>query len=307
MPPRALKILGVICFVLLAIWMVGLYRQVHRGNKSPYLQAMDKATHVTLKQGGRAIFLQKEKQGWTVANATAGPFYAVDEDRWHALDSGLRDLRLEDVISENSSHAADFDVDANRGMQVSLGGADKALLVDGIFGKQAMDAVHVYFRYVDQPAIYLGRGLFVTDLGGTDLIGWRNHHLPTLAENQVERFSIKGRTFSTQVEKSSASWLVNGQLADADKVNTWIGAFAHLRADDFADRQSTSSPKTSDLVYAVIDAQGSAAHVVLHIGSLDPKGKRYPFALNADSEIAWMSEPRMQALLVKPADFQKTK
>ena len=96
-------------------------------------------------------------------------------DAGSAFESGLKNVQLEDVISERADRAADFQVDAAGGLRVTVRDHAGALLADGVFGKQAMDATHIYFRFPDQPKVYLARGFYRGDLGGADFSGWRTH------------------------------------------------------------------------------------------------------------------------------------
>jgi len=303
MPVRLLKGLALACAALLAIWIFTLYRRVPHG-KNPYAKPLAAADHVVLQEGVLQIDLQKEKQGWSVAANAKGPFYPVEEERWRTLDSGLRDLNLEDVISERGGQAAEFGLDAAQATRVTaLAGAKP--LVDGFFGAQAPDGLHIYFRYADQPQVYLAKGLSRAELGTLDFSGWRNHALVNIGENAVTdvTIDIQGRPF--EIIKSSDAWSLNGQAVSAEKVNLWLGAFAHLRADDFIDRTSTGAPQGPALNYATLTAKGGAgAPAILRVGAFDAQGKRYPVSA-PDGGAAWVSESRMQALLLKPADFQK--
>jgi hypothetical protein len=299
---RVLKLLALSCTILLLAWLASLYRQVPH-NKSPYAKAVDAAQSIQLQQVDSRIYLRKEKQAWTVSTSTAGPFYAVDEDRLHTLTSGLQDLQLEDVISEHPRNADDFAVDT-LGIRVTLRAGQGKVLADGIFGKQAEDATHIYFRYADQPAVYLARGLLRGELGGADLTGWRNHALVSMSEDQIQTVHIQTQGDQALLQKSSETWTVNGAPADTAKVKTWLGAAAHLLADDFAAPASTTAPKAADLRAAVIMIKDANSSVTLSIGALDAKNKRFPVSTGAENGVAWIAAPRMQALLLKSADFK---
>ena len=300
MSVSALKKLGVFCAILLAAWLFTLYHRIPH-NKAPYVKALDQAQRIEIARNNRQVVLMKKGKDWTVAGGVAGPFFAIEEDRWRTLQSGLRDLKLEDVISERADRAAEFEVDETSGTRVRLLDAHNAALVDGVFGKQASDALHIYFRYADRPTVYLARGLFRDDLVGADLNGWRSHALTTASEDAVTAFKIATRHGAAEVRQSSPTWTVNGQPADADKVNTWLGAFAHLRADDFADASSSGSIALNEATLSATTAGGTET---LRVGPLDSKLKRYAVAA-PDGRIAWVSEPHMAPLLLAPSDLRK--
>jgi hypothetical protein len=303
---RTLLKLGALCGLLLIVWLFVMYFRVAH-DKAPYLKAIDGADQITLQQGDVQTFLHKELKGWSAAASVSGPYYPIDAERWHNLQSGLRDVQLEDVISTRADHAADFQVDAAHGLRVSAKNHDGNVLADGVFGKQVADAVHIYFRYSDQPTVYLARGLFRGDLGGADALGWRSHDLVTMAEGQVDSFHIQQGNVVMNLKKSSDTWTLNQFPADTDKVNTWLGAFAHLHADDFIDLKSTGTPVASDLHYAIVTVKSGGAEVTLRVGPLDAIAKRFPVSTGPENGIAWVSEPRMQAILVKPVDLLQKK
>lgn len=300
MSVSALKKLGAFCAILVLAWLFTLYHRIPH-NKAPYVKALDQAQRIEIARNTHHVVFVKKGKDWAVAGDPAGPFFDIEEDRWRTLQSGLRDLKLEDVISERADRAADFEVDPASGTQVRLLDAHGATLVDGFFGKSAQDALHLYFRYAGQPAVYIARGLFREDLAGADLNGWRSHALTAVSEDAVTSFKIETPRGVVDVRQSSPTWTVNGQPADADKVNTWLGAFAHLRADDFADPEAAKSISTNT---ATVSATSAAGTVTLRIGPLDPKLKRYAVA-TSDGRIAWVSEPHMAPLLLPPSDLRK--
>jgi hypothetical protein len=303
MSARVLRILILACSVLLVLWLIFVYRQIPR-TKSPYANVFATADSVQLEQGPHQIFLQKKGSAWTVGISSGATIYAVEDERWHSLSAGLQDVQLEDVISKRKESADAFEVGAE-GIRATVRDASGKILADGVFGKQASDAIHIYFRYPDQSAVYLARGLFHGELGGSDLSGWRDHTLISMSEDQIDSVQIQSKGNNLLVQKSSDTWTVNHAPGDPAKIKTWLGSVAHVRADDFVVMASTGAPQGSDLKQATLTLKSATSEVTLHMGTLDPKTNRVPVSTAAENGIAWISGPRLQALFVKPADLLK--
>jgi hypothetical protein len=69
-------------------------------------------------------------------------------------------------------------VDEASGTRITLKDAKGGILAEGIFGKLAPDAMHIYLRYPDKPNVYLARGIFPEELGKADPDAWRRPKQP---------------------------------------------------------------------------------------------------------------------------------
>ncbi len=103
----------------------------------------------------------------------SGTPYLAEESQVKSLISGLKDVQIEDEISDRADRASDYEVNAESGTRVDFLDAKGTKLAEGIFGKQAPDYSHIYFRYPDKPNVYLARGLFRGELGQPDPDSWR--------------------------------------------------------------------------------------------------------------------------------------
>jgi hypothetical protein len=143
---------GVLLFLLgISFWRLASHSPV------PYAKA-NRAVGIHLAQGAVSIQLDRKNMAWEVMTSS-GPKPA-DGDKVKSLLSSLTDVTLDDVISERSDHNADFEITPASGTRVSLLDAQGKPFIDGIFGKQAPDFSHIYFRFSDRPQVYLASGIF---------------------------------------------------------------------------------------------------------------------------------------------------
>lgn len=296
--------LVVSCIILVLVWLVYLYVQVpHR--QAPFKQASTKTVSVTLQRGKAKVTLhRKSDKEWTV---DAGG-YPADMDHVKALLSGLEDTQIEDKISERADRAADFEVNPETGTRVTALDAQGHVVGEGIFGKQAPDFSHVYFRYVDRPDVYLARGLIRGELGDASLAYWRSRAMVAIPEAEVQSITIQGKGFTTTLTRSTTStWLMNGTIIDPNPVYTLVGALAHLQADDFVDLASSPSLTPASLTMAHITIKGSHDTAELSLGPEDKASRRYPVSTGASAGTAWVSEAKINAILLKPSSFPALK
>jgi len=169
MSSSILKKLSLVAGILVILWVAYLYRQVPRF-QSPFANADSQAIHIQLTRGPKIVELLKQGSDWKVSiGTTTAP---ADESQVIALLSSLKDVQVEDEISNRADRAADYDVTPESGTLVCLWGAQPSPFAKGIFGKQAADYAHIYFRYPDKPNVYLARGLMRGELGQPDPDSW---------------------------------------------------------------------------------------------------------------------------------------
>jgi hypothetical protein len=306
MPPRLLKILITTTFIL-ALVLAGLY-WMHRPRHSqrPFTASLDAAQKVTLQTGSTQIELIRDSATWTVSSGSKGPYKAESEHVKSLLNS-LKEVQVEDVISERSD-ATEFQLNPGSATQVTLLGKNNAPLATGLFGKQAPDGAHSYFKYPDQTAIYLARGGIRNDLVEAGVNSWRNPTLLNASEDQVLTLLIEGPGFKTALARSSDTWSCNGRPIDPTPVWGLLGQLVHLRAEEFADPVQHPELAASRLTYAtVILQQHDGTSHTLHIGPLDKKSTRHPVSIDADPNVAWIPEGIVKAILQKPSSFKSKK
>jgi hypothetical protein len=296
MSSSLLKKLGLVSGVLLLLWIVYLYRQVPHA-RAPFAKAADAAERIVLEQGSGKVELQKQGSAWKVASSS-GPLYAADEERVRTLLSGIKDVQVEDEISDRADRAAEFEVDAESGTRVRLVGPSGSQSVEGVFGKQSPDISHIYFRYPDQPNVYLARGIMRGDLGTADVNSWRSRQLMDLPETKIQAITIEGKGYKTElVRMSTDSWTLNGKEVEPGPINILVGTLAHLTASNFIDSAAYPGLTYEGLTYALVLVKGADASFELKIGAEDAKSKQYPVSINKDAGLAWIPEAGVNTIL----------
>ena len=292
-----LLITGTLAFILVAVLIL------HRPHlsDSPFSGDLDKAQSITVQNG--ALTLQLTRGGtddWSVSMSSAGPFKA-DTDKVKTLISGLKDMRVDDVISEHGDQAADFGLNPESATVITVHLKGASHVSQGLFGKQAPDYNHIYFRYPDQPAIYLAHSVGRGELGEPGLDSWRDRTIVNVVEDQILTLVIDGPGYKTALARSSDTWSMNGTVVEPGPVWFMLGQIAHLKADQFLD----PGEKIKPLTYASILIQSKDGHVhTLHLGKPDTGSKEYHVALDQDMTVYGVNESVIQSLLRKPGDFR---
>jgi len=298
---RTLQILGVVCGLFVIAWGAYLYVQVPHAS-APFKKTGEAAV-ILIRQNGRQVELRRKDKQWEAGAGLGGPFYRTDADRVKTLLSGVESLHVEDEISARPQSAAEFEVDAASGTRVTSQAANGKILADGVFGKQAPDFTHIYFRYDDRPNVYLAGGLIRGELGEPGLAYWRDKNLISMAEPDVQSVVIQGPDFKTSLARAgTAAWTLDGKPIDPAPVYALIGQLAHLKADDFVDAAASPTVTMGSLKFAHVTIQGKDRTVELSIGPEDKAAKRYPAATDP-LDLAWISESRVAPLLLKPSAF----
>jgi hypothetical protein len=288
--------------ILTLLVLVYFYLQVPH-HQAPFGRALDGAQQITLRIGSSKVQLDKEGTTWKVSSGAAGPFPA-DSGKVKSLLDGLRNVQAEDEISNNPQRAADFQVNAASGVDVAIFKPGGTLLAEGIFGKQAPDFNHIYFKFPNKPSVYLARGIIRGELGEPDLNSWRSHQLLDIPDEQIRAIFIEGHGFKTPLVRSSDTWSANGEKLNAAPVWGLVGMLAHLHVDDFVDLSQHPALAAARLTYASVVVQTTTGNHQLHFGAPDTKDKRTPVSVDQEPSVGWISESTAGAVLRKLSDFQ---
>lgn len=300
--PRSLKILASLVLVLVVLFIGYLYKQVPQRTK-PYEAALKETTVITVSEKEATIRLEKKEDQWRVGLPNQ-KLFAVDDARLQTILTALKNLQLEDVLSERPEAAGEFDVSPSSGMRVTLLNASNKTLADGIIGKQSPDYSHIYFRFPDSPKVYLARGIFRGELGQPLVEVWRKQALLEFGEKEIVELAITRGAETLSLVRSSDNWTSNGRFIDPLPVFGLLGTLAHLRADTWAVEGAPGVPAVEALKSVVINLKTADKSYTLHIGALDVKGKRYPVSAGPDTGIAWISEQSLKPALLKTSDIK---
>jgi len=305
MSTSILKKLSAAAGVLVLFFIVYLYRQVPR-SQAPFADAEARMERIILAHGAKRVELRKQGNAWKVASD--GGYFPAEDSQISTLLSGLKAIKIEDEISNRADRAAEYEVTAESGTQVQLFGANETKLAEGLFGKQAPDFAHIYFRYPDKPNVYLASGMIRGELGGIDVNAWRNHQLLDIPETKIQAITIEGEGFTTELVRTSTNvWTMNGKVIDTGLLNALVGTLAHLHVNAFVDPAAYPALSYEGLAYARVTVKGADSSVELRIGALDVKSQQHPVSIGKDNGLAWLPKSIVNSLLQRPSAFPAAK
>jgi hypothetical protein len=296
-----LKKLGFFCGILVLLGGLYFYRQVPQ-TKSPFHKAIPEASRMKIERAGKSVEFAKVGNDWKV-KLGSGELAMADETQFPALLSSLKNVQVEDEISDRADRASDFEVDASSGSRVTFWDAKNKALADGIFGKQAADYLHIFYRPADQPNVFLARGVYRGELGVMDPLAWRSRQLINIPEPEIKGFTIEKKGAKTEyVRVSTESWTANGKAVPAEDAHRLIGTIAHLRADSHVTSLDLPAPTYENLTFARIAVVGEKSQAEIRIGPLDKKTPRYPLSSGPENGITWLSQATVDSLLSPPSN-----
>lgn len=306
MTSSILKKLALATALLVAVWIVYVYRQVPH-EEAPFAKVAKKVERIVLEQGGMTAELRQEAGSWKAGHST-GAFYAADGNLVQALVAGLQNLQLDAEMSTRADRAADYDLTLDSGMVVRLQDATGLKMAEGLFGKQAPDMAHIYFRYLDKPNVYIGRGVIRGDLGRAAVAYWRSRRLIDIPEAKFQSITTEGPGFKTELVRTSTDvWTMNGKVVETGLVDALVGTLAHLNVSEFVDPALFPQLTYESLTQARVLVKSAAASVELRIGAEDAKSKQFPVSVSPASGVAWLPESLIHSLQLKPSAFNEKK
>lgn len=299
---RTLKSLIAILILLGGLWLVYMYFRVPHG-KRPFQKMVKDAVAIEIKESNQTLRLQKAGEEWKAATANNKQL-AIDAARMRTMLNLLNDVELEDVISERPAAADEFEANVASGAHVRVLGASDKLLAQGIFGKQAPDFTHIYFRYPDQPQIYLARGAVRGEVGPATVNEWRPKTVIDVAEADVEAISVQGPSSTVELAKSTTGWTRQGQAVAPEPVYQFLGAMAHLKPEEWITEGTAGAPTFDDLTEWKFILKSPKKTQELRVGKRDPKTKRFAASPSPEAGVAYISEASFLPLQLTPADFK---
>jgi len=291
-----LALTGVLFLVTAGYWIW----QHRSGQRFPFEKSVPQADIWTLQYGPTTLVFAHRVNDWTVS-AGSGAFTADINRVKKALDN-FQALSVEDEISDRADRASEFEVDAASGVRVELM-KGPASLGAVILGKPAPDVGHSYIRFPEMPNVYLAKGIVRATLFPIDLKNWRSKDLWFLNDDPIVSILIETPSARTYLLRSSDTWTCNGEPADKTAAESLASQLHALRADEVVDLPIPADLAPEKLTFARIVVQTKSSAHELHLGTRDAKFQRSPAALANDTNIVWLYDYRVNALLKTPSDF----
>lgn len=299
MPPY-LKALGLFAGVLIALAVLVLWRDRPKEER-PFSIPYADVERVVLAKNADTVTLEREGASWVAYGDPAVKYRAQNVKIVQFLDT-LRELRVTDQISRRDDRLADYGLEGQELLRISLRGKN-GKTVEGHFGKPTMDFGYVYFRRPTGGGVFLAANTVRYTAVVAD---WRDRAIFSLSEPAVKTVVIQTpgstATLTRGGTDASPAWQCNGKPADAEKVRQTVSALASLTADGFADMQPVPvDPSALKGASVRIDGQ------LLEMGPLDKSAGRYPARVEGKPGVFWISKTDADAFLKKPSDFLSSK
>jgi hypothetical protein len=235
----AVAVLGIIAIFVL--------RQPQKGERTtdrpdrPFakLSAGDVDTLEVTKAGTKAV-IKKEGGKYKV---TAPVPYAADESVAKSAFEAVEKLDFTDLVTEQASKQAEFDVDDAKAVHLTAKKGDK-VLVDVLVGKMAGSGTMM--RPVGKNEVWQtsGASRYAFDKSAAD---WRDKSVTTFTPADAEKIDVKARDGAHVVAKKTGTkegsedkWEVSESTVKIDKLDNGVpsgivSAMASWKANDFAD------------------------------------------------------------------------
>ncbi|MFQ5507864.1 MAG: DUF4340 domain-containing protein [Leptospirillia bacterium] len=246
---KTLVILLVFVLLLAGLFFAGRIDQENAGGTaSGQLLALDpeRIARVVLESAsGRTVLVRKDGE-WMLTEPIS---YPADSALVASTIGALVELVSDGVISSNPERASVFEVDASRGLSVSVfedteSGQPLARLT---LGKLSPDFGHTYVTLGDRPEVHQVRGTlrfrFERDAGG-----WRDKTVLAFDAAEIHRIDLAAEgMLSVEREADGASWRwavdhpTPASALDPEKVGQLVRFLATLKAHDFVDEVPDAS------------------------------------------------------------------
>lgn len=233
-------------FVVLGIIAVVALRAPEKGERASDrtrpIPSIDAAqiTTVDVIKGGVTTTLKKEGETYRV---TAPVAYAADAGNAKAVWEGLGKMDVSDLVTEQPSKQAEFQVDDKDGVRV-VAKHDAQVLADVIVGKTVGAGTMVRLPGKNEIWQASGIGRYTFDKPASD---WRDKSISTFTATDAQKLEVAakdGAKLSLKKtgtkEGSEDKWQVVDSTVKIDKLdnataNGVVSALASWKANDFAD------------------------------------------------------------------------
>lgn len=197
---------------------------------SQILNYTDKIDKIEIKKPEKeADVLVKIKDIWQIASQNNLP---VDPDLINKLIEIAENLAIKNKVSENEAKYADFEVTAEKGVEVKFYQKDK-LVSDFIIGKEDWQQGGAYLKKEKDKAVYLTNESIRYIFSQPD---WRDLNLTKVLKDDISSINITGIAGNVvALEKKDNKWQINQkelEQAKQDKLNSLLDEILVLKAAD---------------------------------------------------------------------------
>lgn len=184
--------------------------------------------------GSRNLTFENHDGKWFLITAV-GP-YPADRNQIAALLQAIRELKRDNIASQNQDKQSLFGVKANEGTEVIAYNLDGQKIVDFIVGKKGPDGLSAYVRRADADEVILQPGNLRDHLDKPEKL-WRDRRVfPVKADDVVEiTLQVNEETIVLNRDTRGGWFLIKpvSRKADGTRVEQMLTVLNDLEAVDF--------------------------------------------------------------------------
>ncbi|MEM9548780.1 MAG: DUF4340 domain-containing protein [Bacteroidota bacterium] len=248
------KILAIIFFVLLGIWILNKsFNRVSDTSFKSVLMQVDTATvdKLVLYPKGMdstVLTLTRSNGNWNISNSTLTT--AADKNRVTSVLSQIAYIPTKRLISKKEENQVDYEVDDKNGKIVEVYQGDN-LLNKVIFGRfnfnQNTRSATSYGRIADDNEIYSLDGMISMSFD-TDFNSFRNNKLISINKDDIRGIEYNG----TPLQPAGKNlWTYNGIQVDSIGMTSYLRGLSNITSTTFADGFSGNSGSSKTMTIRV--------------------------------------------------------
>jgi len=236
-----------ILLVVLAV-LLGLYYATEAPRKSRQKQEPEKLIPGFERQQVATIVVQSPEKGTATLRNEQGVWQVSSPDaRTYQADAAALDklleivggLKVETLVSKNPKNFDQYEVTAEKGLDVRLADSDNRSLARLYVGKSGPDIFSTYVRVQDSDRVVLVGSILKT-VFEKELKDWRDKTIFKLNKDDIVAYAVDGTAKLHLKKDDTQSWQVLAPEVFAPKkeaVDDIMRKFASLKAVDFAEGQ----------------------------------------------------------------------
>jgi hypothetical protein len=170
---------------------------------------------------------------------TAARPYPADRNQIGALLQAIRELKRDNIASENEEKQSLFGVKAGEGTEVVAYDVDGKKIVDFFVGKKGPDGLSAYVRRADAEEVILQPGNLRDHLDKPEKL-WRDRKVFTMKAAEVVQITLQVNLETIVLNRDTkGGWFIVkpvSQKADGGRIEQMLTVLNDLEASDFAEQ-----------------------------------------------------------------------
>jgi hypothetical protein len=187
--------------------------------------------------GNGKLTFENREGNWFLITA-AGP-YSADRDQIAALLQAIRELKRDNIASENEAKQSLFGVKAGEGTEVVAYDQEGRRIVDFFVGKKGPDGLSAYVRRADVEEVILQPGTLRDHLDKPAKF-WRDRKVFTVKGEDVVQIILQANQETIVLNRDTkGGWFIIkpvSQKADIGRIEQLLSVLNDLEATDFAEQ-----------------------------------------------------------------------